>query len=119
MEQMEQVHRHPRLSADVVARVPGLCEAGNWVVAHHERLDGRGYPDGLRGAEIPVPAGILSLADAYVAMTSHRPHRSALGEAEVLRMISAGAGCSWAPDLVDAFIRLHREGRLTAPLPID
>ena len=56
---------------------------------------------------------------AYVAMTSDRPHRSARSEAEAVRTISVGAGCIWSPELVDAFVRLHHDRRLTAPPPID
>ena len=119
VEQMERVHLHPRLSADVVAGIPGLHDAVNWVRAHHERLDGKGYPDGLHGAEIPIPAGILSLADAYVAMTSPRPHRPALSRDEAIQVITAGAGRNWAPELVDRFLALHRADRLLSALPID
>ena len=119
LEQMESVHRHPRLSADVVAGIPGLEGAANWVVAHHDRLDGKGYPDGLRGAEIPLPAAIFSLADAYIAVTSDRPHRSALSDADALQAIRDGADRYWSSALVDAFLVLHRENRLSAPLPLD
>ncbi len=79
-----------------------ICQA---VRAHHERFDGRGYPDGLAGTEIPLEARILQVADAYDAMTEDRPYRSAM-RPEVARSWIAGlSGVTFDPEVVDCFLR--------------
>jgi response regulator RpfG family c-di-GMP phosphodiesterase len=71
--------------------------------AHHERFDGTGYPDGLRGREIPMGARIVSVVDAYIALTSDRPHREALGSDEALEILVRQAGRQFDPEVVEAF----------------
>ena len=94
---------HPAFSQEILGRIPILAEAAPWVGAHHERPDGRGYPDLLQAPEIPTEAGILSLAEAYVSMTSARPYREALSQRDALKVITAGAGTQWDPFLVRIF----------------
>jgi HD-GYP domain-containing protein (c-di-GMP phosphodiesterase class II) len=72
------------------------------VLHHHERFDGQGYPDGLRGDEIPLMARALAIVDAYCAMTEDRPYRAALGSEEALRELEAGAGSLYDPLVVEA-----------------
>jgi HD-GYP domain-containing protein (c-di-GMP phosphodiesterase class II) len=79
---------------------------------HHERLDGTGYPDGLRGKSIPVHARILAVADVFDAMTAKRAHRDALGVDHVIDEISRGKGTKFDPDAVDALVKLIQEERL-------
>ncbi len=74
VEELGALHLHPIYSRDVVAGIGGLEEVAEWVESHHERIDGRGYPEGRSGDEIPLESRILAIADAYVAMTSDRPH---------------------------------------------
>ena len=71
---------HPPGDRRATARPPEFEDLREWVLAHHERPDGKGYPYGLAGADIPIEARILAIADAYEAMTSERSFRSALGE---------------------------------------
>lgn len=105
VEELGALHLHPIYSRDVVAGISGLEEVAEWVETHHERIDGRGYPEGRKGEEIPVEARILAVADAYVAITSDRPHRpKAEGEEANTRLRSA-AGNQLDADLVDAFLR--------------
>jgi HD-GYP domain-containing protein (c-di-GMP phosphodiesterase class II) len=78
---------------------------------HHERLDGSGYPRGLRGGEILLEARILAVADTVEAMTSHRPYRPAVGLALALEEIEHGRGALYDPRVVDACLELFREGR--------
>ena len=74
----EVMKAHPEIGARILSEVRGMRRAAGGVRHHHERYDGRGYPDCLRGTEIPLPARIIAVADTYDAMTSHRPYRAAL-----------------------------------------
>jgi HD-GYP domain-containing protein (c-di-GMP phosphodiesterase class II) len=71
---------------------------------HHERWDGKGYPEGRRGEQIPLSARIVALADVYDALTSDRPYKKAMGHEESVKIITAGRGTQFDPDLVDAFL---------------
>jgi putative nucleotidyltransferase with HDIG domain len=81
---------------------PPICQA---VRAHHERFDGRGYPDGLVGKEIPLEARILQVADAYDAMKEDRPYRSALTQEAARSWIAGLSGLYFDPEVVDCFLR--------------
>ena len=85
LEERAAVEHHPIESGLIAERVQGLdATLAQAIAAHHERLDGSGYPSGLRGDEIPVPARLLAAADVYVAMRSPRSHRAAFPPAEAL-----------------------------------
>lgn len=113
-EEWRLVRQHPVSGADLVARADrsGLWAADQWqevvlaVRHHHERWDGRGYPDGLETEEIPYAARIIAVADAYVAMTADRPYGPAMIPEEALREIAAGRGTQFDPYLANAFITL-------------
>jgi putative two-component system response regulator len=77
---------------------------------HHEHFDGAGYPDHLVGAEIPLGARIVAVADAWDAMLSDRPYREGLGLTEALSRLRQGAGKQWDPELIDVFLELHGSG---------
>lgn len=79
---------------------------------HHERFDGTGYPDGLIGEAIPLPARLVAIADAWDAMTSNRVYRASLGEEEARRRLEAGAGTQWDMVLVGRYLTLIDSGRL-------
>jgi HD-GYP domain-containing protein (c-di-GMP phosphodiesterase class II) len=101
----EVMQGHPVLGERIVARIPYLSGvAREVVVSHHERWDGAGYPSGLAGDKIPLPARIFALADAFDAMTSDRPYRSAVGTAHALEEIREGAGHQFDPLIADAFV---------------
>jgi HD-GYP domain-containing protein (c-di-GMP phosphodiesterase class II) len=106
-DQLEIVHRHPVLGETILAALAFLGSASRIVRAHHERFDGSGYPDGLKGDEIPIGARILSVADAFVAMASERPHRSAFTSAEAVGILLAGKGRAFDPAVVDAFVAVN------------
>ncbi|HEV2248874.1 MAG TPA: HD domain-containing phosphohydrolase, partial [Candidatus Limnocylindria bacterium] len=112
-EQREVVRRHPLLGETILAALAFLGDASRMVRGHHERWDGTGYPDGLAGGEIPLGARILSVADAFVAMTSERPYRAALRPAEALAAVIGGAGTSFDPAVVDGFVAISGSGELT------
>ncbi|MGH2705191.1 MAG: HD-GYP domain-containing protein [Actinomycetota bacterium] len=98
---------HPLIGVQIVAPLRFLTPAALSVIRnHHERYDGRGYPDGLKGQRIPLPARIFSVVDAFDAMTTDRPYRRALPVHESLRRLREGAGTQFDPAVVDAFENL-------------
>jgi putative nucleotidyltransferase with HDIG domain len=112
----ELVRSHPELGARLIDD-PGLEDVREWVLAHQERPDGKGYPRGLRGDTIPLEARIIGVADAYESMTSERPYRSALSHAAAQTELAECSGTQFDQRIVQAFTRvLEREG-LRASLP--
>lgn len=99
-----EVQRHPRLSHDLLKTVAGLAPVLSSVLHHHENLDGSGYPDGLRGAEIPPAARILRVADTFDALTSTRPYRDRLSVEAALDYLRSAAGAATDPIVTDVFV---------------
>ena len=102
-EEYKAIQRHPEISAEIIAPVPFLNPSVNAVRHHHERWDGRGYPDGLSGEQIPLMARIISVVDAFDAMTSDRSYRSALSHEVALQKIQSGKGEQFDPRIADLF----------------
>jgi HD-GYP domain-containing protein (c-di-GMP phosphodiesterase class II) len=96
------MRRHPEWGAEMVGSVPGLEELGALVGYHHERWDGRGYPNGLQGEAIPLASRVISVCDAFEAMISDRPYRASLGVAKALEELLASAGSQFDPAVVAA-----------------
>jgi putative nucleotidyltransferase with HDIG domain len=96
------MRRHPVIGSEILAQIPFLENAARIVRAHHERWDGGGYPDGLKGEEIPLAARIFSVADALDAITTDRPYRRAASLAEGRETIARGAGTQFDPRVVEA-----------------
>ncbi len=88
-DEWHSIRTHPEIGARLLAH-PEFEDLREWVLAHHERPDGKGYPYGLAGADIPLEARILAIADAYEAMTSERSFRSALGEEVAISELQSG-----------------------------
>jgi HD-GYP domain-containing protein (c-di-GMP phosphodiesterase class II) len=84
-----------------------MAEVGRWIGMHHERPDGKGYPEMLEKDEIPLEARILAIADTYVALTSHRPYRGALAPDDALEVLLGAAGGQLDRDLVQVFCSLE------------
>ncbi len=97
---MEEVRIHPIKGAQVFAGTAQLTEIGRAIRHHHERFDGTGYPDGLRGEAIPLFSRIILVAETYEAMTHDRPYRRALPHDEAMRRIEASAGTQLDPTIV-------------------
>jgi HD-GYP domain-containing protein (c-di-GMP phosphodiesterase class II) len=111
-DQLERMRRHTIEGEELLARTAGLEQLAPAVRATHEAWDGSGYPDGLRGDEIPLTARIVAVVDAYDAMVSARAYRTALPWPEATRRLHAGAGVQFDPGVVEALLRvLRREGR--------
>jgi len=102
----EIIQRHPLLGSAMLSHVQLVGCARDWVLHHHERWDGTGYPDNLRGEEIPLETRIVSIVDAYDAMTSDRPYRRAMNHEEAVQEIGAEAGTQFDPIVVQKFIEL-------------
>ncbi len=100
-----EIRRHPELGARILEHA-NLRDVASWVLAHHERVDGGGYPHGLAGDEIPLEGRILAVADAYEAMTADRPYRRALGADEARAELRRGAGAQFDVRVVEAFLRV-------------
>jgi putative nucleotidyltransferase with HDIG domain len=100
------VRRHPVVGDEILAPVPFLSGVRRIVRHDHEHWDGTGYPDGLRGPQIPLGARVVLAVDAYHAMTSDRPYRGAMGHEEALEELRSHAGHQFDPDVVDALLRV-------------
>jgi putative nucleotidyltransferase with HDIG domain len=114
-----QMKLHPVVGAQIVEKMEFLTGAIDIVRHHHESWDGKGYPDGLPGENIPLHARIVTVADSFDAMTTDRPYRKALSIAEAVRRIEESSGVQFDPAIARVFTRYVREkGRdLAAPVP--
>ena len=109
-EEWAEMRRHPELGARILDHA-NLRDISAWVLAHHERIDGRGYPHGLAGDVIPLEARILAVADAYEAMTADRAYRAALGHDAAQEELRACSGTQFDPAVVEAFLAVLTQGR--------
>lgn len=104
-EEFATVQRHPVIGGDILEEVNGVPQLIRDIVCyHHERIDGKGYPEGRRGSEIPITARIVAIADAWDAMTSDRVYRPALSLDEARQEMVRGAGKQFDTELVDVFL---------------
>jgi putative nucleotidyltransferase with HDIG domain len=103
-EEFSLIQQHSESGARIVEKLGPLRDAVPMIRHHHERWDGRGYPDGLADREIPLEAAIVGLADAWDAMTTDRPYQQALSVAAAIEELRAGRGTQFAPVVVDAFL---------------
>jgi len=105
----EQMRSHPSDGTEILRMAPFLHQYIPVVRAHHEWYNGEGYPDGIKGDEIPLHAQIIALADAFDAMTTERPYREALSSEEAIDEILKFRGTQFSPELADAFAKMVRE----------
>lgn len=109
----ELIKQHAQAGYDILKGIDFPWPVAQMVLEHHERLDGSGYPNGLKGEAICQEARILSVADTVEAMSSHRPYRPGLGIDKALAEIESGRGAQYDPAVVDACLRLFREKSYT------
>jgi diguanylate cyclase (GGDEF)-like protein len=105
-EEWAEMRQHPEIGHRMTSAIPFLHSASPVVRHHHERWDGAGYPDGLRGEDIPLMARVFAVADAYDAMLSDRPYRRGLAPEEALRRLQQDAGTQFDPLVVEAMVTL-------------
>lgn len=103
-EEWEEMKRHPEVGYRIAQTTPELAIMADFILSHHERWDGRGYPRGLKGDDIPLACRILAVADAYDAMTNDRVYRRAMSEAEAIGELRSNAGTQFDPAIVRLFI---------------
>ncbi|PIW27282.1 MAG: hypothetical protein COW30_10975 [Rhodospirillales bacterium CG15_BIG_FIL_POST_REV_8_21_14_020_66_15] len=108
--EFDMIKSHPQVGFDIMADVKSPWPIAKVILQHHERLDGSGYPFGLKGDEIIEEARVLAIADVVEAITAHRPYRPARGEDAAIEEIRRGSGMLYDPDVVDACISLF-EGK--------
>ncbi len=109
IEEYNVLKRHPVIGAEIVSRMKGLQDLVDMVRHHHERWDGKGYPDGLQGDDIVMGARILALADALDAMFSDRPYRPPRSYREVMAEVARCSGTQFDPQVADAFFDLAKQ----------
>ncbi|MEQ8236617.1 MAG: HD domain-containing phosphohydrolase [Syntrophomonadaceae bacterium] len=111
-EEFDIVKQHVEMSITIIKHLPSMNHVIPAVIGHHERWDGKGYPRGLRGENIPLAARILAVVDAFDAMTSNRPYRPALSVSAALSEIEGAIGTQFDPLTANIFVRLVREGTI-------
>ncbi len=105
-EEYEHIKRHPVIGESIIKDMDLTDNERGIIRHHHERWDGKGYPDGLAGEDIPFLARIVAVADAFDAMTSDRPYRKAKGHEEAMTEILRCAGHQFDPKVVDSFLEM-------------
>ncbi|HKM40047.1 MAG TPA: PAS domain S-box protein [bacterium] len=106
LTEWKEVKKHPEIGYRIASNIPELCTVAEYILHHHERWDGKGYPQGLKGEEIPLLCRILALADAFDAMTSDRPYRKAISREQALTEIKRNAGSQFDPRLAEEFQKM-------------
>jgi len=105
-EEYEAVKKHPVIGADIVSVAGFLKDIVPFILGHHERYDGTGYPRGLKGEEIPLGARILAVVDVYEALTADRPYHKAISKEEAIKILRSGMNTQFDPKVVDVFLNV-------------
>ncbi len=116
-----EMQRHVEIGHRLLSHIPEFFEGSELVLSHHERHDGRGYPRGLKGDELPLEVSVISVADSYDAMTTDRPYRRGLPWSAVRAELIRGRDTQWRASAVDRFIEIIEEDRAqmqAEPTPI-
>ena len=108
-EEWEYIRKHPQIGADILSKSHRLSELKNMVLCHHERYDGKGYPNGIKGKEIPILGRILAVCDSFDAMVSRRAYKEKLSVEYAIGELENGKGTQFDPDVAQAFIELVEE----------
>lgn len=111
-KEYELLRRHPEVGVNILRDIRFLEKEIPIILHHHERFDGKGYPHGLQGREIPLGARIIAVADAFDAMTEGRSYQNKVPWKKALEEIKKGSGTQFAPEIVDAFIKLEANGKI-------
>ena len=108
-KEIEKMHLHPKYGAEILIHIKQLKDVIPSVRSHHEKIDGSGYPDKLKGEDIPIIAKIIAVADAFDAMTTDRPYRKAMSNKEAFEELRRYAGIHFDKDIVYAFMNVMRD----------
>jgi HD-GYP domain-containing protein (c-di-GMP phosphodiesterase class II) len=105
-EEWESIWKHPEIGYRIAGQFPELAPIAEAILAHHEWWNGTGYPRGLKGEDIPFISRIISIVDAYDAMTYGRPYKEAMEHQETLEEIKRFAGSQFDPQIVEMFLKI-------------
>jgi len=105
----EQVKKHPETGCRIAMACMELSHIAEYILSHHERWDGKGYPHGLKGENIPLLSRIIAVVDAYDAMTQDRPYRKALSAEEAMAEVVRNAGTQFDPEIARVFIQVIQQ----------
>lgn len=100
--EFEEIKKHPKNSYHILKSIDGFASIAEYALSHHERWDGKGYPSGLKGSEIPLVSRIIAIAEAYEVMTAYKPYREVMSRAEVVKELMRNAGTQFDPSLVQS-----------------
>lgn len=103
-KEWSEIKRHPEIGYRILSSSNDVSYIADYVLKHHERLDGKGYPNGITGKDIPLGSRILSVADSYDAMTGERPYKNRLGKKEAINQLRENSGTQFDPEIVEVFI---------------
>ncbi len=115
----EFIKKHPVIGSNIIGHLGMWGDEQEIIRHHHERWDGRGYPDGLKGEEIPFLSRVLSVADVYDALTSDRSYRKKMSEEQAIKIIRENAGSQFDPHIAEAFLELHESGDMQRGIMIN
>lgn len=110
-EEMKEMKKHPEVGKSIIEKIPNMDKVATCVHYHHERWDGKGYPEGLKGNDIPICSRILCLADSISAMMSDRPYRNALTDSEIKKELMNEKGKQFDPKLVEIFLDILNQNQ--------
>lgn len=111
-EEWEQVRKHPIWGEEILRPIKQLRRVASWIRHEHERWNGSGYPDGLRGGAIPMPSRIIAVADAFDALTSDRSYRKAVSVDEAVDILQCAAGTEYDPEVIAVFLTAAESGKI-------
>ncbi|MFH1248061.1 MAG: diguanylate cyclase [Candidatus Omnitrophota bacterium] len=105
-----EIKKHPQIAVEIIRPIQFLHSIIPYILYHHERWDGKGYPNGLKAEEIPLGARIIAIADVYQALISHRPYRkNSFSKEEAIKIIKMASGTQFDPNIVDVFCRIAKK----------
>ena len=110
--EFDLIKKHPKIGYEIISRSKTLKKISKYVLSHHERWDGKGYPNGLKGDEIPLLSQIISVADSWHAMTSERPYKNKLNKEEGIKELIKYKGTQFSPDIVDVFLKILKNNKI-------
>jgi putative nucleotidyltransferase with HDIG domain len=108
-EEQDTIQKHAISGAHIIDGVSHLRDARPYILCHHEKWDGTGYPNGLKGFEIPVEGRLLAIVDVYDALTSDRPYHKGIPVPEAIKFLRNEAGKHFDPEMVEVFCKLHEQ----------
>jgi len=108
-KEFDEIKKHPQIAADILRPIQSLQGVVPLIYYHHERWDGSGYSNGLKGEEIPIGARIIAVSDVYEALTSDRPYRKAYSKDEAVKIMKSSSGTQFDPKVVDTFLNVLQQ----------